>query len=144
MVDQTFGQLSDNTDNNIRTEGRPEDTTAETEKGRPEEEKEEDVEVQPVPNPPNDVGSDQEVEISAEIDKHEKIGLNFPPLNPENLVEEKGLDYYLPLQTSTPVRRHNSNEEENNLWIADLPAEFPFLNNSMEGTRTGNTIVDIH
>jgi hypothetical protein len=107
------GQLSDNTDN-VRTEGRPEDTTAKTEGGRPGEEKEEDVEVQPVPNPPNDVGSDQEIEISAEIDKHEKIGLNFPPLNPENLIQERGLDYYLPLQTSTPARRQSSSGEENN------------------------------
>ena len=109
------GQLPDNADNNIRTEGKPEDTTAETEGGRPEEEKEEDAEVQPVPNPPNDVGSDQEVEISAEIDKHENIGLNFPPLNPENLIQERGLDYYLPLLTSTPARRQSSGGGENNL-----------------------------
>jgi hypothetical protein len=117
------GQLSDHKENteNARTKGRPEDTTAEIKRGRPEEEKEEDGEVQPVPNPPNDIESDQEVEISAETDKHEKIGLNFPPL-----------------QTST------SNEEESKLWIKDLPAEFPLLHNSMEGTRTGNHIVGIH
>jgi hypothetical protein len=140
------GQLTAHKENteNARTKGRPEDTTAEIERRRPGEEREEEEEIQPVPNPPNDIESDQEVEISAETDKHEKIGLNFPPLNPENLEEEKGLSYYLPLQTSTPIRRHNSNEEENKLWIVDLPTEFPLLHNSMEGARTGNHVVGIH
>jgi hypothetical protein len=152
------GQLTNHEENtqNARTEGSPEDITpAENERRRLERDKEEEEVIQPVPNPPgeeevreevplNDIETDQEVEITTEIDQPEKIGLNFPPINPENLEEEISLKHYLPLLTSTTIRKQNRDEEERKLWIADIPAEFPLLPNSMEGERTGNHIVSIH
>jgi hypothetical protein len=45
---------------------------------------------------------------------------------------------------STPARRHRNVEGEYTLWISGLPAEFPLINNSMEGTGPRNSVVDIH